>query len=103
VFASSPLYFHLPNTLHVACFEINTLALVGVKHLSVVPHIRTSTYVRMLAETFVKIRSQHPGKIQIEEPPELRNLVVIDNAEESLADSEKPHIQSMVDWREVPI
>ncbi|KAJ2918969.1 hypothetical protein MD484_g1453, partial [Candolleomyces efflorescens] len=82
---------------------VNTLALVGVKHLFVVPHIRTSTYVRMLAETFVQIRSQHPGEIQIEELPELRNLIVIDNAEESLADLDKLHIKSMVDWREVPI
>ena len=57
----------------------------------------------MLAETFVQIRSQHPGEIQIEELPELRNLVVIDNAEESLADLDKLHIKSMVDWREVPI
>ncbi|KAJ2930971.1 hypothetical protein H1R20_g6124, partial [Candolleomyces eurysporus] len=82
---------------------VNTLHLVGVKHLFVVPHIRSSTYVRMLAETLVQIRSQHPGEIQIEELPELRNLVVIDNAEESLADLEKLHIKSMVDWREVPI
>lgn len=57
----------------------------------------------MLAETFAQIRSQHPGEIQIEELPELRNLVVIDNVEESKADLEKLHIKSMVDWREVPI
>jgi hypothetical protein len=57
----------------------------------------------MLAETFVQIRSQHPGEIQIEELPELRNLVVIDNAQGSLAELQKLHIKNMVNRREVPI
>ena len=66
-----------------------------------VPRIKTSTYVRMLAEVFPEIRGQKPGEIQTAELPELRNLVVIDNVEEAREDLAKLHIKSMVDWREV--
>jgi hypothetical protein len=45
----------------------------------------------------------HPGELQLEGLPSLRNLVVIDNAEESRAELEKVEVKSMVDWREVPI
>ncbi|CAA7268372.1 unnamed protein product [Cyclocybe aegerita] len=82
---------------------VGTLKLVGVKHLFVVPRIRSSTYVRTLSEAFVQIRSQHPGEIQLEELPELRNLVVVDNAESEKDDLDKLHIKSMVDWREILI
>lgn len=80
---------------------VDALKLVGVQHLFVVPRIKTSTYVRMLAEVFPEIRGQKPGEIQIAELPELRNLVVIDNVEEAREDLAKLHIKSMVDWREV--
>lgn len=82
---------------------VNTLNLVEVQHLFVVPSIRSSTYVRMLAETFPEMRSMHPGELQIEDLPSLRNFVVVDNAEEAREDLAKLHIQSMVDWREIPI
>jgi len=82
---------------------VATLHLVGVKHLFVVPRLRSSTYVRTLAEAFPEIRGAHPGEIQLEDLPELRNVVVIDNAQEAHVDLAKLHIKSMVDWREVLI
>ena len=80
-----------------------TLNLVGVKHLFVVPRLRSSTYVRTLAEAFPEIRGVHPGEIHLEDLPELRNVVIVDNAQESRADLLKLHIKSMVDWREILI
>ncbi|KAF8970222.1 hypothetical protein BDZ97DRAFT_1694974 [Flammula alnicola] len=80
-----------------------TLNLVGVKHLFVVPRLRSSAYVRMLAEAFPEIRSAHPGELQIADIPELRNLVVVDNAQEAQADLAKLHIKGTVDWREILI
>jgi hypothetical protein len=66
-----------------------------------VPRIRTSTYIETLSQAFPQIRSQQPGEIQIEEMPELRNLIVVDNAEEETARLEKLRIKCMVDWREI--
>ncbi|PPQ87692.1 hypothetical protein CVT25_011459 [Psilocybe cyanescens] len=80
-----------------------TLNLVGVKHLFVVPQIRTSTYVRNLSEAFLEIRNHQPGELQIKDLPHLRNLIVVDNKEEHRADLAKLHIKSMVDWREILI
>ncbi|KAF6747150.1 acyl-CoA synthetase [Ephemerocybe angulata] len=76
---------------------VNTLNLVQVKHLFVVPRIRSSEYVRMISQTM------QPGELQLEDLPALRNFVVVDNAEEAKEDLAKLHIKSMVDWREVPI
>jgi hypothetical protein len=56
-----------------------------------------------LAEAFPEIRCAHPGEIYLEDLPELRNIVVVDNAQESRTDLLKLHIKSMVDWREVLI
>ncbi|KAF8899759.1 hypothetical protein CPB84DRAFT_1709384 [Gymnopilus junonius] len=80
-----------------------TLNVVGVKHLFIVPHLRSSNYIRTLAEAFVEIRDAHPGELQIQDLPELRNLVLVDNAEEGRDDIDKLHMRSMVDWREVLI
>ncbi|KAF8157017.1 hypothetical protein B0H34DRAFT_783221 [Crassisporium funariophilum] len=77
------------------------LNLVGVKHLFVVPRLRNSGYVRMLAEAFPEIRGTKPGEMQIADVPELRNLVVVDNTEADRADLARLYIKSMVDWREV--
>ncbi|KAF9041277.1 hypothetical protein BJ165DRAFT_1488144 [Panaeolus papilionaceus] len=82
---------------------VSTLKLSGVKHLFVVPSIRSSQYVRMLSQAFVEIRSQSPGNLQVEDLPEWRNLVVVDNREEARRDLEKLHIKGMVDWREILI
>lgn len=53
------------------------------------------------SQAFPQIRSQKPGEIQIEELPELRNLIVVDNAEEEKARLGRLKIQSLVDWREI--
>ncbi|KAF8909902.1 acetyl-CoA synthetase-like protein [Mucidula mucida] len=60
--------------------QINVLNLVGVKHLFVVPRIRTSAYIELLAEKYSR------GAL-----PQLRNLVVVDNED----------VKSLIDWREV--
>lgn len=52
-------------------------------------------------ELFPQMRSMHPGDIQLEELPDLRNFVVIDNNNEAKAELEKLHVKSTVDWREV--
>ena len=52
-------------------------------------------------ELFPQMRSMHPGDIQLEELPELRNFVVIDNMNEATTMLEKLHVKSTVDWREV--
>lgn len=80
---------------------VSTLRLVNVQHLFAVPRIRTSTYVETLSQAFPQIRSQFPGEIQIEELPELRNLIVVDNAEEEKERLGRLKIKSMVDWREI--
>jgi hypothetical protein len=77
------------------------LQLVGVKHLFFVPRMRSSDYVRMLAQTFPEIRSTKPGEIQLEDLPELRNLVLVDNEDTAHNDLAQLRIKSMVDWREL--
>lgn len=77
------------------------MQLVGVKHLFFVPSIRSSDYVRMLAQTFPEIRGAKPGEIQVEDLPELRNLVLVDNKETAHNDLAQLRIKSMVDWREL--
>ncbi|KAF9447142.1 acetyl-CoA synthetase-like protein [Macrolepiota fuliginosa MF-IS2] len=80
---------------------VNTLRLVNVQHLFAVPRIRTSTYVETLSQAFPQIRSQQPGEIQIEELPELRNLIVVDNAEEDKERLGRLKIKSLIDWRDI--
>lgn len=77
------------------------MQLVGVKTLIFVPRIRLSDYVRTLAQTFPEIRSAKPGEIQVEDLPELRNLVLVDNEESARNDLAQLRIKSMVDWREL--
>ncbi|EAU81427.2 acyl-CoA synthetase [Coprinopsis cinerea okayama7 len=80
---------------------VGALQLVGAKHLFAVPSIRSSHYVRMLYELFPQARSMHPGELQLEELPELKNIVMIDNANEGQAMLNELVIRSVVDWREV--
>ncbi|KAI0345202.1 acyl-CoA synthetase [Trametopsis cervina] len=58
---------------------VNTLSLVGVSHLFVVPQLRSSAYVSMLADAFPALANSAPGSIQEQALPELRHLVVVDN------------------------
>jgi hypothetical protein len=79
------------------------LKLVGVKHLFVVPHIRTSSYVQMLSEVLPELRNSSPGAIQEPALPELRNLVVVDNQRTFLQQINELQITSTIDWREILI
>ncbi|KAF5390127.1 hypothetical protein D9757_003836 [Collybiopsis confluens] len=72
-----------------------TLRLVGVKHLFVVPTLRSSNYLSMLTERFPALANSTPGNIQEPALPDLKNLVVVNNRDEH--DLIKP----AVDWREV--
>lgn len=83
---------------------MNTLNLVKVHHLFVVPRIRSSHYAQMLVDQFPEMRSMHPGELQIEGLPSLRNFVVVDNADAARnAELERLGVRSMVDWREIPV
>ena len=55
----------------------------------------------MLAQTFPEIRSAKPGEIQLEDLPELRNLILVDNEETAHDDLSQLRIMSMIDWREL--
>ncbi|KAG5654579.1 hypothetical protein H0H81_000104 [Sphagnurus paluster] len=80
---------------------VTTLKLVGVKHLFVVPRIRSSAYVEMLGGLMPDLKHSQPGHIQTEELPELRNLVLVDNHGEYQAELEKLGVRSTIDWREI--
>ena len=49
----------------------------------------------------MEIRNAQPGELQIQDLPELRNIILVDNAEEGRDDIAKLKIRSMVDWREI--
>lgn len=55
----------------------------------------------MLTEVLPELRSCSPGNIQAAALPKLRNLVVVDNAEEFRQESEKLDVSSTIDWREI--
>ncbi|KAJ3783271.1 acetyl-CoA synthetase-like protein [Lentinula aff. detonsa] len=74
---------------------IGTLRLVGIKHLVIVPSLRTSQYLKILLERFPSLASSNPGEIQEAELPELRNLIVVNNRDEHEL------IKAAVDWREI--
>ncbi|KAL4245504.1 Acyl-CoA synthetase [Abortiporus biennis] len=81
---------------------INTLSLVGVSHLIVVPRIRSSEYVSMLSEALPSIRYSTPGEIQEPSLPKLKHLIVVDNGSD-LKDFEKDieNTRSAIDFREI--
>ncbi|KAG6831152.1 hypothetical protein H0H87_006082 [Tephrocybe sp. NHM501043] len=83
--------------------RVGALKLVGVKHLFIVPRIRSSAYFEMLTEALPNLRHSKPGDIQCEELPELRNLVVVDNAGEYGNDMTKLDVKGAIDWREILI
>ncbi|KAF9459754.1 hypothetical protein BDZ94DRAFT_1380660 [Collybia nuda] len=82
---------------------IETLKMVGVKHLFVVPQIRTSSYVQMLAEALPELRNSSAGDIQEPALPDLRNLIVVDNQGMFHKQLDKLQIKSTIDWREIII
>ncbi|KAF5353143.1 hypothetical protein D9758_008773 [Tetrapyrgos nigripes] len=70
---------------------VQTLDLVGTKHLVVVPGIRTSRYLDMLVQRFPEIVGQSPGEIHLQGLSTLRNLVVVGGS----------HLKPALDWRDV--
>ncbi|KAJ3918739.1 acetyl-CoA synthetase-like protein [Lentinula edodes] len=74
---------------------VGTLRLVGIKHLIIVPSLRTSQYLKLLLERFPSLASSNPGDIQELELPELRNLIVVNN------DDEYELVKAATDWREI--
>lgn len=81
--------------------QIATLNLVGVKHLFVVPRLRTSSYIEMLASAAPGLANSAPGDIQAEALPTLRNLVVVDPPGEYSGELDKLGVRSAIDWREI--
>ncbi|KAG6827598.1 hypothetical protein H0H92_011171 [Tricholoma furcatifolium] len=82
---------------------VSTLKLVGVKHLFIVPRIRSSAYIEMLSQALPNLKNSRPGDIQCEELPELKNLVVVDNAGEHQQELANLEVHSTIDWREILI
>lgn len=80
---------------------VSTLGLVGVKHLFVVPRIRSSPYVQMLSDHLPSLKDAQPGNIQDTSLPELRNFVVVDNQDLYRDELQQLNVKSLVDWREV--
>ncbi|KAA1476602.1 acetyl-CoA synthetase-like protein [Dentipellis sp. KUC8613] len=58
---------------------VNTLSLVGVSQLFIVPSIRSSRYLDLLSKELPSLSSQQPGSIQEERLPALRGIAVVDN------------------------
>ena len=82
--------------------QIETIRLVGVSHLFLVPQIRTSSYLTLLAEALPSLRKFSPGGIQEEALPDLRHLVVIDNTHQPKKFRDMlGDIHCAVDFREV--
>ncbi|KAL5498673.1 hypothetical protein ACEPAH_2028 [Sanghuangporus vaninii] len=81
---------------------IGTLRLVGVSTLVVVPSIRTSHYVTALVEAIPGLATCHPGEISVEDLPDLRNIVVVDNTLGSDEFRNLPqNVRCTVDFREI--
>lgn len=67
----------------------------------VVPRIRTSHYLSALSETIPGLASCHAGEISVEELPELRNILLVDNTSGSDEFQKlKEDVKCTVDFRE---
>ncbi|KAH9019411.1 acetyl-CoA synthetase-like protein [Lactarius hengduanensis] len=81
---------------------IETIRIVGISHLFMVPQIRTSSYLTLLSEALPSLRKFTPGEIQEEALPGLKHVVVIDNTHEPKRFHEMlGDIRCAVDFREV--
>ncbi|KAI0827140.1 acyl-CoA synthetase [Trametes gibbosa] len=82
---------------------VNTLNLVGVSHLFLVPRLRSSAYVRTLADAFPGLARAAPGEIAERALPALRHLVVVDNTAGGAGEyaRETADVRPAVDFREV--
>lgn len=80
---------------------VSVLALAKVKHLFVVPRVRSSAYVSMLSTAFPDLAHSQPGEIQAEALPALLNLVVVNNpGVDEPEDMAVKEVKSVIDWRE---
>lgn len=81
---------------------IEAFRVVGISHLFLVPQIRTSSYLILLAEALPSLRKFRPGEIQEEVLPDLKHVVVIDNTHQPKRFHEMlGDIHCAVDFREV--
>ncbi|KAL6306088.1 acyl-CoA synthetase [Sparassis latifolia] len=81
---------------------VNTLNLVGVSHLFVVPRLRSSAYISMLSDAFPSLGNSSPGDIQEAAVPSLRHLVVVDNTSDFKTFEEHlERVKCAVDFREI--
>lgn len=81
-----------------------TLRLVGVSHLFVVPAIRTSRYLDLLASELPGLASAKPGQIQEEQLPDLKQVVVFDDLGRDGREEWKnqlDRVRCAVDFREI--
>ena len=82
--------------------QIEAIRVVGISHLFLVPQIRTSSYLTLLAEALPSLRKFCPGDIQEEVLPDLKHVVVIDNTHQPKRFHEiLGDIHCAVDFREV--
>ncbi|KAF7972149.1 hypothetical protein HWV62_18794 [Athelia sp. TMB] len=82
--------------------RVDTLNTSGVKHLFIVPQIRTSHYTSLFAEALPALRESTPGNIQEPSLPDLQNLVVINNTADKAGFEKDLHgLKSAVDWRDI--
>ncbi|KAL0576077.1 hypothetical protein V5O48_005905 [Marasmius crinis-equi] len=72
-----------------------------VKHLFVVPRIRSSAYLEMFASKLPDLKNSARGDIQDPNLPELRNLVVVDNHDAYWDQLSKLDMKPVIDWREI--
>src|ERR1700677_2262195 len=82
--------------------QIEMIRLAGISHLFLVPQIRTSSYLTLLAEALPSLRKFSPGNIQEEALPDLKHVVVVDNTHQPKRFHEMlGDIHCAADFREV--
>ncbi|KAF9779006.1 acetyl-CoA synthetase-like protein [Thelephora terrestris] len=83
---------------------MRTLNHVGVSHLFLVPNIRTSRYLSLLAEACPEIANSARGDIQAEALPHLKRIIVVDNTQDAqVLQKELDGCKSAIDFREILI
>ncbi|KIM85713.1 hypothetical protein PILCRDRAFT_5365 [Piloderma croceum F 1598] len=83
---------------------VNTLNLVGVSHLFMVPEIRTSCYTSLFADAFPALRESSQGNIQEPALPALRSMVVVNNTPDLTKFQNDLHgLKCAIDWREIMV
>ena len=83
---------------------MDTLNLVGVSHLFIVPRLRSSHYTFLLSGAFPALRDSSQGNIQEAALPHLRNLVVVNNVPDAAEFRKDLHgLKSAIDWRDIMV